>query len=552
MLRKKFRRKKRVSKENKRSSDNNSKIKNNKSAKKWFKYYNHYPGNYIMSIRDANILAFRLRNNTSQGILKAEKKAFYNFFEFIKKSSCPKRADEFEDLFAVLKNGNIKTVYNYNDDFSIEEKSDSDNSYLDIKRENEKILLSLEKSEKIKENKIDNFLEKSNEEKSKVFSLKNKDNKTLKFTENEKKNKIQDEIIPKNDEIKDVVYDKNEQKNTIKDKKVINKSIQLIKEILEKDQKGKKNNSKDIKNKKYSNNIDNFNNNNKKTENDGKTYNVNKDEIISSPLNNSNSKENQTKKMNENNVSKSNKHKKGKLENEAIHNLFNEDEVYDINDNLEDEKKIKLPFKESQESFKEDDKKDEKIEVDKKDLPVYNRQGKIIEKKTIIEFVKEKNIKMLENLIFPNYNYSTFKYNFGKIPYKKWIKLHIKCEFCTNEINLEYCSYHEHLVKFHLRKMNEKCLVPELKQKKILEKLFVKQFIKYKKIENDLLAINLYYRTLRGKTYGVYAKMTEEYMEIFKKYKSVSVGKSLDILESRMKGIITQRNTTRKKKEEKE
>lgn len=176
MLGKKTRKKNNDSTENTcKKGNTNLKKSNNKFEKKWFNY-NSYPENYIMSIRDANILACRLRNNTSQGILKAEKKAFFNFFEFIKKSPRPSRADEIEVLIAALKHGRIKTIYNYNNDLSIEEKTDSNNSFLDIKRENEKIL-SLEKSEKMKNSKIDNFLEKSNE----------------KINETKKKNK------PKND-----------------------------------------------------------------------------------------------------------------------------------------------------------------------------------------------------------------------------------------------------------------------------------------------------------------------------------------------------------------
>lgn len=95
--------------------------------------------------------------------------------------------------------------------------------------------------------------------------------------------------------------------------------------------------------------------------------------------------------------------------------------------------------------------------------------------------------------------------------------------------------------------MSEKDLVNELKQKKIFQKLFIKEFIKYKKKENDLLAIDLYYRTLKGKTYGKSTQLAEEYMKTFKKFKSISVGKARDILDERMKSIITQRNTTKKR-----
>ena len=39
-------------------------------------------------------------------------------------------------------------------------------------------------------------------------------------------------------------------------------------------------------------------------------------------------------------------------------------------------------------------------------------------------------------------------------------------------------------------------------------------------------------------------------MKTFKKFKSISVGKARDILNDRMKSIIVQRNTTKKKKKE--
>ena len=50
--------------------------------------------------------------------------------------------------------------------------------------------------------------------------------------------------------------------------------------------------------------------------------------------------------------------------------------------------------------------------------------------------------------------------------------------------------------------------------------------------------------------YRVNAKMTEEYMKTFNNFKLVSAGKSLDILESRIKRIIRQRNTNKRNKKE--
>ena len=72
----------------------------------------------------------------------------------------------------------------------------------------------------------------------------------------------------------------------------------------------------------------------------------------------------------------------------------------------------------------------------------------------------------MKNLVFPFYNYKTFEFNFGKLKYKDWIRLHIKCQYCNKARYLKYYTYDEHLVKFHFKEMSEKDLVSELKQKK--------------------------------------------------------------------------------------
>jgi hypothetical protein len=242
MLGKKTKRKFQLSnKENNKKNSKPKKNNKNKKVKKWFTYYNNYPDDYIMSGRDANILSIRLNSFAEQGILKSEKKAFYNFMEYIKKSPNPERANEFQDLYSALKEGTIKTVNSSKNDLSIKEESDLDDSFRDIAGENE-IILSENNTNKKRDAKIDNFIVKSMEQ--------TKDSEIKKHNEQSKNEKPKENEIKKNEENPQTRNDDREKlvNNSIKDKTLIkkednvkiNENIKYKTKILEND-KGKKN-----------------------------------------------------------------------------------------------------------------------------------------------------------------------------------------------------------------------------------------------------------------------------------------------------------------------
>lgn len=95
--------------------------------------------------------------------------------EYIKKSTNPERANEFQDLYSALKEGTIKTVNIRKNDLLIKEESDLDDSFRDIARENE-IILSKNNSNKKRDAKIDNFFAKSMEQ-TKDSEIKKNDKK---------------------------------------------------------------------------------------------------------------------------------------------------------------------------------------------------------------------------------------------------------------------------------------------------------------------------------------------------------------------------------------
>ena len=74
--------------------------------------------------------------------------------------------------------------------------------------------------------------------------------------------------------------------------------------------------------------------------------------------------------------SNSQKKKLEGLKNIGNKNATNEDEILEIEENLIAEKNLKLPNKFSKnETTNEEEKRDQNIEEDKKDLPVLNREG---------------------------------------------------------------------------------------------------------------------------------------------------------------------------------
>lgn len=95
--------------------------------------------------------------------------------------------------------------------------------------------------------------------------------------------------------------------------------------------------------------------------------------------------------------------------------------------------------------------------------------------------------------------------------------------------------------------MTQNHLNDDYKQKTIIEEIFIDKYHQYKKRRNDLIALDLYYRNLKAKTYSRTSKTAAEYMKEFKQFKNCSKGKAEEMLAKRMKTIVTQRNTTKKK-----
>ena len=220
--------------------------------------------------------------------------------------------------------------------------------------------------------------------------------------------------------------------------------------------------------------------------------------------------------------------------------------IYDVDEKLDEELKLNSPIETLKKELCDDEEKsNENIEGEKKDLPVYDRKGNIIDKKDVTNYVLTNNLEMLKKLVFPLYNYATFKHNFGKFKYVNWKKLHIKCDYCRKTMFLKYYSMPEHFFKFHFEKMIENRLVSEIKQKYIIENLFIEKYKKLKKIENDLIVLELYYRNLKKRSNRKSTLMAKDYMKRFSKIKRVSLDRSIDLLKKRINGMIAQRNTTK-------
>lgn len=183
MLKKKIRRKR--SKAPKNIHDQNSKSDNNEEDQivKWLAFYEKYPNNFLMSRKDADTILSRLHYNKNQGILKAEKNAFINFVEFIKKSDNPNRIEPYKDIYFSLKKNKIKIATKKINDISIEEDINfRDDSFLDIENEREKILLET-KRDKAGNKRIEKLLEKTNDIDTKKNEMNEPSNKSIKVRE---------------------------------------------------------------------------------------------------------------------------------------------------------------------------------------------------------------------------------------------------------------------------------------------------------------------------------------------------------------------------------
>jgi len=451
------------------SNKNDKKNKNSKKNKKWLAYYENYPDTYLMNRRDTNLLELRLKKKPSQGILKSEKRAFYNFIEFLKKSNNPERAEEFLGIYQILKLGIIKTSTISKKDILIKEEKDEENdSFIDVQRENEKILS--QKYDKEKNSiKIDNYLKQTYENKSNNNDLKN--TTIIEANSYNEKNKVpenKESKIIKGKEIKNVI-NLNPQNTNYKrtnDKSSIDKANKNEKDVRQKNSKNNKIISEPVRMEENINKKDN-NYNNQKKQNENKETIIKRENLsstthakITTITEVSNNKE----------INPINNEQKEAFKKEEAEYLEEEFEKYNVDLKLEEELKMNSPIETLKKELCVDEEQfNENIEREKKDLPIYDRKGNIIDKKDVINYVLTNNLEMLKQLIFPLYNYATFKYNFGKLKYVNWKKLHIKCDYCRNTIFLKYYSMPEHFFKFHFEKMIENRLVTELKQKYIIE-----------------------------------------------------------------------------------
>ena len=95
--------------------------------------------------------------------------------------------------------------------------------------------------------------------------------------------------------------------------------------------------------------------------------------------------------------------------------------------------------------------------------------------------------------------------------------------------------------------MNDKHLLNEKKQKLILEQLFIDRNRKHNKLTNDLIAIYQYYSNLKVRTSSRNEANVKEYSKNFKGMKIMSMERATESLSARMKKIIPQRSTLKKR-----
>lgn len=130
----------------------NIKIFSKNQPLKFLTFYDEKPANYLMTPRDASILAQRIKNFKSGGILKSEKITFINFYNFIKKSKQTERINEYSSLYYDIKNGNVKVRERTGNENSLDECREMDDSFIDIYFENEKIISNIQKNKYLQPN----------------------------------------------------------------------------------------------------------------------------------------------------------------------------------------------------------------------------------------------------------------------------------------------------------------------------------------------------------------------------------------------------------------
>ncbi len=521
------------------------KAENEKSKKKklykWLSYYQKYPLNYLMTKRDADILSKRLKINKRQGVLKCERQAFYNLFDFIKKSHDPSRNNEYLELYSALKLGEIKIKEINKGEETIQEDKERDDEFIDVYYYNEEILKKT-KADNLKQKALNDYLEKKKEdnqinkkteemgkskddfkyEEEKILinnsniQSEEKDGVKTVISLEENGNRSEEMIIAGPKKIKKTKKLKkficpNNKFSTAQNQKKYEEQKVLVKEI---DTEGKPENI--YKNIKFKNDLDN-----NKPQKDGKIPKISFEKEVSPEKNDDKDKGKKdinTNKINDHNKTEpSSDNKKDicvKEASEILENVMNNIKAKNIQFKLAEEK-------------------------------VYNFEGKIIPKSDVKELIEKKKDEELKRLIFPKYNKDTFEYNFGKIEHNLWKRLLVKCDYCKDNIYFHNSTLNEHLFKFHFYEMNINELVPEYEQKKIVESMFKYRYLKYLKIYKDLVSLELYYRNLEGRTTGKLPMIINEFRKKFKDVNSISKKEATKLLEGRIHGMISKRNTTR-------
>lgn len=504
---------------------------------KWFTYYENYPSNYMMTIRDADILVQRIKLIKNQGILQSEKQKFMNLCNFLKKIGKKELMSDYIVPYNALKSGKIiKGHISKNDIFYDDNTTEMDDSCPDVYIENERILNKYKKetTENIINNKLDKFLEKEKRNKKSPINSRNSGNKIqdkkskkkpkFKTSSNLDKNLkgtvIQAESNDKNglinkkqkeDEIIDTEIIK---KNKINDNKKISDNSKNI--IDDKDKKEKQNFNKNLINK----NVESI----KEKSNQINFENLADEEADDIKKNIKNNTKNIESKIDKDIKDSSGDSSNTKKPNDNINKYINN----------EQKSTKEEPNKEEDNEFNQEDSDDE---------PVYDFKGNKIEKKNIIEIIKRNDKKSIKNYIFPKYNFKTFKKNYGYLTYEIWKQIQIKCSYCVKYFHNS--TYSDHLFKFHFKEVINRNLLPEKVQKRIVENMFKYRYTKLVKLENDLISLYLYYKNLNAKTYGKESNEANIYMKRFNYIKVISKEKSIEKLMERMMKMVVDRNTTK-------
>ena len=464
---------------------------------KFLTFYDEKPANYLMTPRDASILAQRIKHFKSGGILKSEKIAFMNFYNFIKKSKRTERINEYSSLYYDIKNGNVKVRERKGNEISLDECSEMDDSFMDIYFENEKIISNIQKSKYLQPTLKEVIGETINNRNS---------------TNRKRKEK----------QINIDLSGANNAKNTNTKKLCTEKIFEEINQIEQKPEPNY-NKKKEIKEERnlIPKNTNSKNNNTAKNE----KIKDNQKEI-----------NNDTIKINSKEEEDDSTKTKSKISIEKEKNCLCK--------NLEGKSQV-INF----DKLNKKDEKDSK-QNDLEDI-IYDLNGEKFDINIAKKYIEQKKEKELLQLVFPKYNRQKFIEKYGNLDFKIWRKLYVKCDYCEKIIYLHNYTISEHLFKFHFKITKEKQLLDDIQQKKIIENIIINKYRKYQKFKYDIIYLSKYYENLSGKTYGKATKFTQEIINELDKIseiKKMTLENSAFTLEKRMPKMIAVRNTTKKNK----